>query len=104
MVSVRPLAARTYASRYTPDGVVEDEDALRARDRLQQLLDLRVVLRLDARLVVERGLRARGRHELEPDGVERELVLAPAHVVDDHGARVLPDVRARLARGRRVQV
>lgn len=84
--------------------MVEDEDALRARDLLQQLLDLLVVLRLDALLVVEFGLLTRGLHELEPRGVEREFVLAPARVVDDHGARVLPDVRAQLALGRRLHV
>ena len=87
------MAARTGA----PDGVVEDEHALRPNDLLQQPLDLRIIPLLDHLVIREVLLDARPMHPLEPVLVERELGLAPAHVVHDRGVRLAADVRLRLA-------
>ena len=83
-----------------PEGVVKDEDAFRAGDLLEDLLDLGVVHLLDALVAVELLLRARVLDELEPVLVERELGLASARVVHGHVVRLDPEVVRLLALGR----
>ena len=80
-----------------PNGMVEDEHALRARSLLQDLLDLGVVLGLDDVVVREILLDARPAHILEAVLVERKFSLAPTHIVYDRRLGVLPDIGSRLA-------
>lgn len=68
-----------------PDGVVEDEDPLGAQLVPQELLDFRVVVLLDARVVGE-GCFGRGRDAVQGEarGVGAEVGLPAAGVVHRH--------------------
>ena len=85
-----------------PENMVEDVYTLRTHHLLHDPLDLGVVLLLDSDdLVVRKALfDARPAHVLEAVLVERELGLAPAHVMHDGRLRVRPNIGGGFAHGR----
>ena len=94
----------THTAENAPDSVVKDEDALRARHLLEELLDLGIIYGLDALVVVEFLLDARVLHELEPVLVKRELFLASARIADCYVVRLRAEVVRSLALWRLLDV
>ena len=81
-------------------GVVEDEHAACAQAILQELFDLGIVGLLHFVFGVEVADLRRRLDECEAVGVERELVLAAAAVLDADLARIVDAVPLRHARRR----
>jgi hypothetical protein len=82
--------------------VVKQDDSARTGNRLYELNTLWIILRLDLRVVVERGVLRRVRAVLEAVCVERDGGLFAAQVLDLEIVRYGIPVALTLA-GRRVR-